>query len=203
MNIAVYCGSGHGDRPEYAQAARQLGAWMATNGHGLVYGGSSIGLMGAVSAAVMQGGGQAIGVEPRFFIEMGVEQHGLTELIVVDTMSQRKDKMIQLSDAFVALPGGVGTLEEISEIMSRIRLNLTQAPCVLLNLDGFYDHLAAMLDVMTAHGFVNPHERDAIYFAPTVEDACAHLAAYAAAHAGENAQATSPIPAPEAAPVGA
>lgn len=170
MNIAVYCGSGFGANPAYAEAARELGAWIAESRNGLVYGGSSVGLMGTVSSAVMKGGGQAIGVEPKFFIDAGVAQHGLTELIVVDTMSQRKEKMIELSDAFIALPGGVGTLEEISEIMSRIRLRLTMAPCIFLNIDGFYDHLAVYLDGMAAQGFVEPYERDLFIFANSVED---------------------------------
>ena len=175
MNIAVYCGSATGNVPAYAQAARELGEWIAANGHGLVYGGSSIGLMGIVSAAVMQGGGPVTGVEPKFFLDMGVEQHDLTELVVVETMSQRKATMIELADAFVALPGGVGTLEEISEIMSRIRLGLTSAPCVLLNIDGYYDDLAAMLDKMVQHEYLEQHERDAITFAGSVQEAASLL----------------------------
>ena len=110
MNIVVYCGSGSGDDPRFTEAACELGTWIAEAGHSLVYGGSSIGLMGEVSRAALDAGGAVIGVEPRFFIEMGVEQHNLTELIVVETMSERKAKMIELGDAFVALPGGMGTL---------------------------------------------------------------------------------------------
>ncbi len=168
MNIAVYCGSGTGTDPEFAKIAREVGEWIAAEGHSLIYGGSSIGLMGIVSAAVMKGGGQAIGVEPRFFLEAGVEQHDLTELVVVETMSERKAKMIDMADAFIALPGGVGTLEEISEIMSRLRLGLSNAPCVLLNANGYYDDLRSMLDKMATYEFVAPHERDAIVFASDV-----------------------------------
>ena len=155
-----------------------MGEWIAANGHGLVYGGSSVGLMGVVSATVMAGGGTAIGVEPRFFLEAGVAQHDLTELVVVETMSERKAKMIELADAFVALPGGVGTLEEIAEIMSRIRLGLTHAPCILLSVDGYYDNLAAMLDKMTEHGFLAPNERDAVSLARDVSEAARILESF-------------------------
>ena len=124
MNITVYCGSNFGDNPHFEEAARNLGAWIARAGHALVYGGSSVGLMGAVSRAAIEGGAPVIGVEPAFFIEAGVAQHDLTELIVCDTMGERKAKMIELGDAFVALPGGVGTLEEISEIFTRVRLDM-------------------------------------------------------------------------------
>ena len=106
MNITVYCGSNFGDNPHFEEAARDLGALIARAGHTLVYGGS-------VSQAAIEGGAPVIGVEPAFFIEAGVAQHDLTELIVCDTMGERKAKMIELGDAFVALPGGVGTLEEI------------------------------------------------------------------------------------------
>lgn len=168
MNIAVYCGSGDGTSAEFRKAAREVGEWIAERGHSLVYGGSSVGLMGIVSRAVMEGGARATGVEPRFFIEAGVAQQDLTELVVVETMSERKAKMIELADAFVALPGGVGTLEEISEIMSRIRLGLTHAPCVLLNTAGYYDDLRSMLDKMVACGFLEADERAAVTFADDV-----------------------------------
>jgi uncharacterized protein (TIGR00730 family) len=175
MNIAVYCGSSMGTCDEFEQAAYDLGAWIAANGHRLVYGGSSVGLMGVISSAVMQAGGTVIGVEPQFFLDAGVAQHDLTELVVVQTMSQRKAKMIELSHAFIALPGGVGTLEEITEIMSRIRLKLTDGPCILLNVNGYYDSLARMLDMVAASGFMFQHERDAIHFPTTVEEAVSYL----------------------------
>jgi uncharacterized protein (TIGR00730 family) len=164
-----------GDNPAFAQAARELAIRLVDLGHTVVYGGSAIGLMGIVAQSALERGGTVIGVEPRFFIEAGVEQHELTELVVVETMSERKAKMIELGEAFIALPGGVGTLEEISEIASRIRLGLTQAPCILLNIDGYYDALAAMLDQMRASGFLRPHERDAILFPATVGEAISLL----------------------------
>ena len=153
MNITVYCGSNFGDNPHFEEAARNLGAWIARAGHTLVYGGSSVGLMGAVSRAAIEGGAPVIGVEPAFFIEAGVAQHDLTELFVCDTMGERKAKMIELGDAFVALPGGVGTLEEISEIFTRVRLDMGPHECFLLNIDGFYDPLRSFLESMVEHRF--------------------------------------------------
>lgn len=170
MNIAVYCGSNPSTDPAFVAAADALGAWIAESGHTLIYGGSSIGLMGAVSKAVLDGGGQARGVEPRFFIEAGVAQHDLTELIIVETMGERKAKMIDLADVFVALPGGVGTLEEISEIMSRMRLQMCLGPCYLLNLHGFYDGLALQLDKMVECRFFEQQDRDDMRFPSTVEE---------------------------------
>lgn len=153
MNITVYCGSNFGDNPHFEEAAHDLGAWIARAGHTLVYGGSSVGLMGAVSRAAIEGGAPVIGVEPEFFIEAGVAQHDLTELIVVETMGERKSKMIELGDAFVALPGGVGTLEEISEIFTRVRLDMGPHECFLLNIDGFYDPLRLFRSRWSNAGF--------------------------------------------------
>lgn len=176
MVITVYCGSGMGDDPAYAQAARELGSWIGHAGHALVYGGSAVGLMGIVSAAAMEGGAHVAGIEPRFLVDREIPQHDLPELVAVETMSQRKAIMIERGDAFVALPGGVGTLEEISEIMSRIRLDLTDAPCILVNVDGFYDPLRDFLDGLVAHGFLEPANRAAVRFVPTAGEAIRLLA---------------------------
>ncbi|MEC4174963.1 TIGR00730 family Rossman fold protein [Adlercreutzia sp. R7] len=178
MNITVYCGSNFGDDPRFEEAARALGAWIARAGHTLVYGGSSVGLMGTVSRAVIEGGAPVIGVEPAFFIEAGVAQHDLTDLIVCDTMGERKAKMIELGNVFVALPGGVGTLEEISEIITRVRLDLGPHECFLLNIDGFYDPLAAFLASMVDHRFFDQCDLDRCHFPRTVEE-LEHLVATA------------------------
>ncbi len=175
MNIAVYCGSNPGDNADYAHAAQELGTWIGTHGNTLVYGGSSVGLMGIVSMACLEAGGEVRGVEPQFFIDAGVAQHNLTELYVVETMSERKAKMIELADVFVALPGGVGTLEEISEIMSRIRLNMTEGPCFLLNIDHFYDGLALLLDAMVESNFMEQSDRDQILFPTSIQALLADL----------------------------
>lgn len=178
MNIAVYCGSSPQATPCYIEAATALGCWIGSNGHRLVYGGSAIGLMGAVSRATLDAGGEVVGVEPGFFIEAGVAQHDLTELIVVDTMAERKAKMIELADVFVALPGGIGTLEEISEIMSCVRLGLDVAECYLLNVDGFYDPLIALLKSMVRHGFLDQVDLDRYLFPADVHELCEMVSAF-------------------------
>lgn len=170
MNIVVYCGSSTGANRRFTECACELGEWIARNGHALVYGGSSVGLMGTVSKAVMDAGGEVYGVEPRFFIEAGVAQHDLTRLYVAEDMSQRKAKMIELGDAFVAMPGGVGTLEEISEIFSRIRLGLGPAECFLLDIDEYYAPLKALLLRMEAQGFLSGKEIESIRFPASVEE---------------------------------
>lgn len=165
MNITVYCGSNFGDNSHFEEAAHDLGAWIARAGHTLVYGGSSVGLMGAVSRAAVEGGAPVIGVEPEFFIEAGVAQHDLTELIVVETMGERKSKMIELGDAFVAFPGGTGTLEEIAEVMSMVSLRQLDAPCILYNLNGYYDSLKALLNEMLCKGLSSAQRQAGIHFA--------------------------------------
>lgn len=176
MNVVVYCGSNPGNNPQYAHAALKLGEWIGDAGHALVYGGSSVGLMGLISRTVLEHGGEVYGVEPQFFIDAGVEQHNLTELHIVETMSERKAKMIELGDVFIALPGGVGTLEEISEIMSRIRLRLSPGPCFCLNINDFYTPLAHLLDNMHDHCFIEKWDRDAFQFPTSVEDLIERLA---------------------------
>ena len=177
MDITVYCGSGTGDSQSYIEAARALGSWVAQAGHNLIYGGSAVGLMGIVSGAAIEGGAYVTGVEPRFLIDREIPQHELPELVTVENMSERKALMIKRGDIYIALPGGVGTLEEISEVMSRIRLNLTQPPCILLNIDGFYDPLKELLDSMVTHGFLAQGERAQIIFCDTVESAIIEIEA--------------------------
>lgn len=174
MNIAVYCGSNPGHNTHFREAAYQLGQWIGEHHHALVYGGSSVGIMGIISKTVLAAGGLVYGVEPRFFIEAGVAQHDLTELYVVETMSERKAKMIELADCFVALPGGVGTLEEISEILSCIRLGLDIGECFFLNIDGFYDPLIALLEGMVQQGFLDQSDLDRYHFLENVD----HLTRY-------------------------
>lgn len=174
MNVTVYCGSNPGNDPAFMQAAREVGTWIAQAGHSLVYGGSSVGLMGAVSRAAIEGGAPVIGVEPEFFIEAGVAQHDITELVVVETMGDRKALMIERGDVFVALPGGVGTLEEISEVITRVRLDLGPHECFLLNVNGFYDPLRTFLETMVARQFFDRCDLDRCHFPRTVAE-LAHL----------------------------
>lgn len=168
MNITIYCGSHSSKETAFKENARELGRWIAKSGNALVYGGSSVGLMGIISRTVLENGGRVIGVEPRFFIDAGVAQHDLSELIVVDTMQERKARMIGLGDVFIALPGGVGTLEEISEIMCRIRIGITAAPCFFLNLNGFWNPMIALLDTMAREGFMPDFDRSDYLFPESV-----------------------------------
>lgn len=170
MNITVYCGSSMPENRAFQQVARELGEWIAREGHELVYGGSRVGLMGIVSGTVLEAGGRVHGVETSFFVDAGVARDNLTELFVVDTMAERKAKMIELGDAFVALPGGVGTLEEMSEIVSRIRLGMDPSACYFLNIDGFYDNLRAFLDDMVREGFLDDVDLGRICFPETLDE---------------------------------
>ena len=165
MRITVYLGANEGNDPALGRAVRELGQWIGGNGHTLVYGGSKTGLMGEIAKSVLAAGGQAIGVEPQFFIDAGYEYDGLTELIITKDMAERKGKMIKLGDAFVAFPGGTGTLEEITEIMSKVALKHLDAPCILYNLNGYYDDLKALLRHMIEKGLSSEDRQQGIYFA--------------------------------------
>ena len=164
MNITVYLGANEGNDPTLRKAVEELGAWIGTSGNALIYGGSKSGLMGALADSVLSAGGKVTGVEPQFFIENEFQHKGLTKLIITKDMSERKNKMIELGDFFLALPGGVGTLEEISEMMSRSRLGLSTEPVALLNTTGFYDPLKKMLQTMSDEGFLWPEEKEQIHF---------------------------------------
>ena len=155
MNITVYCGSRTGSEPAFAKAAQALGEWIAANGHGMVYGGGNVGLMGLIADTVLAGGAPVIGVIPEFLIEAEKGHEGLHTLEVVQDMHQRKKRMMELGDAFLAMPGGTGTLEEIAEAISLQRLGLHDKPCVFYNIGGFYDPLKKMLEDMMRAGFMD------------------------------------------------
>lgn len=161
-NICVYCGSNPGRLPEYRDAARLLGYEMAGRGLGLVYGGASIGVMGAVADAVLERGGQAVGVIPYSLATKEVSHDGLDELIVVDSMHERKAKMAELSDGFIALPGGWGTIEEIFEMLTWAQLGFHEKPCGLLNVAAYYDQLFAFLENAIEQQFVKQAYRPMI-----------------------------------------
>ena len=173
MNIAVYCGSKAGKDPEYAKKAAELGRWMAEHGHRLVYGGGRSGMMGAVSYALSEAGGESIGVSPGFFITHEEVRDDLTELIVSEHMWDRRNKMIELSDAFIALPGGTGTADEITEVMSLKRLGLlgkVNKPVMIYNVNGYYDKFFGFLDDMTREGFWRPEDRAGVIEVKCIED---------------------------------
>lgn len=176
MNITVYLGANPGNDPSLQEAVNALGQWIGQSGNDLVYGGSRAGLMGAIADSVLAAGGKATGVEPGFFLEAELQHDGLTELIVTETMAERKAKMIELGDTFIAFPGGTGTLEEIAEIMSLIALGHLHAPCILYNLNGYYDGLRQLLDRMIEKGLSSEKRQQGIYFVNTLEEIKALLA---------------------------
>lgn len=168
--ICVFCGSSSGRGPAYLHAAEQLGLLMAQRGIGLVYGGASVGLMGAVANAVLAGGGQVTGVIPQALVEREVAHNGLEDLRVVGSMHERKALMADLSDAFVALPGGIGTFEELFEVWTWTQLGTHAKPCGVLNVNGFYSTLGAFLDHVVAEGFLKPVHRTMLQVAQTPAD---------------------------------
>ena|ERR1700742_2758110 len=159
QRLCVFAGSGDGRRPEYRQAASSLGRELAERGVGLVYGGSGVGLMGATADAALAAGGEAIGVIPESLLSLEQVHSDLTELHVVGSMHERKALMAELSDAFAALPGGIGTLEELLEIATWSKLGIHAKPVGVLNVGGFYDPLAAMLDHTVEEGFMSAEHR--------------------------------------------
>jgi uncharacterized protein (TIGR00730 family) len=170
----VYCGSSNGDDPTFAAAARALGAALARAGIGVVYGGGRIGLMGTLADAALGAGGEVIGVIPQFLEDREVAHRGV-ELRIVNSMHERKQLMAELSDAFVALPGGFGTFEEFFEIVTWVQLGLIGARCILTNLDGYYDPLLALIDRAVDSGFISPTNRTIVESYATVDDVVAHL----------------------------
>jgi uncharacterized protein (TIGR00730 family) len=163
--VAIYCGSSPGLLPEYAHAATELGHEMASRGLTLVYGGASVGLMGQVANAAIAAGGHAVGVIPGFFHDKGLSHTKLDELHVVESMHQRKTLMAELADAFIALPGGMGTLEELFEAITWTQIGLHRKPCGLLNVVGYYDKLLAFLDHVVDQRLMKAIHRDLLQVA--------------------------------------
>jgi uncharacterized protein (TIGR00730 family) len=169
--LAVYCGSSMGTNPRFAEVARDLGVEMARRGIGLVYGGGRLGLMGVVADAVLAGGGEAHGVIPQALIDLEVAHGDLTELHVVDTMHERKALMTDLTDAFVALPGGIGTLDELFEAWSWNALGYHAKPFALLNVGGFWDNLVELMDHVEESGFMSSARRAQLLVAGGIDEA--------------------------------
>jgi uncharacterized protein (TIGR00730 family) len=159
-SVCVFCGSQPGARPAYLEAARQLGAWLAQHGIALVYGGGHIGMMGAVADAALTQGGRVIGVIPEHLMRPEVAHQNLTELIVVDSMHTRKRTMAERSDAFIVLPGGYGTFEEMFEMVTWLQLRLHAKPLGILNVDGYFDRLLEFIRHATQEQFIRPAHRD-------------------------------------------
>ena len=168
--IAIYCGASLGNQSVYQEKTTHLAHWMLQNQFGLVYGGGAVGLMGVIADTIIDGGGVTIGVMPHFLEQRELAHRHLDKLILVDDMHQRKKKMIDLSDAFIALPGGPGTLEEISEVVSWGRIGQHQNPCIFYNVDGFYNPLMTFFDSMVNSGFLTQSDRDHILFSDSLEE---------------------------------
>ena len=169
--VAVYCGSRLGNGDVYEQAARELGSALANNGMGLVYGGASIGLMGAVADEVINGGAQAVGVIPTFMLKHEIAHEQLTRLHLTDTMHTRKTVMAEYADAFITLPGGLGTLEEIMEIATWRQLYQHEKPMIIVNINGFYDRMIEHLKYTTEQGFMKQQDLDRLVVCNTISEA--------------------------------
>jgi uncharacterized protein (TIGR00730 family) len=160
--VCVFCGSSPGARQEYVETAGALGRALARNSMGLVYGGGKVGLMGVVASAAMNAGGEVIGVIPRDLVNKEVAHNGITELRVVDSMHERKALMAELSDGFIALPGGMGTIEEFFEAVTWSQLGIHEKPCGILNVCGYYDKAIDFLDYAVCEEFVSPVSRSLV-----------------------------------------
>ncbi len=174
-NLAVFCASADGVDPIYRHAATQLGATLAARNIGLIYGGANVGLMQAVADATIAAGGYVTGVIPTVLVDLEVAHHGISQLHVVDTMHTRKALIGEKADAFLVLPGGFGTFEEMFEVLAWKTLRLHSKPILLLNINGFYDPLLAFLDHAVAQGMLKQKSRDNLLVASTVQDALAQL----------------------------
>jgi uncharacterized protein (TIGR00730 family) len=179
MRYCVFSGSNWGVRPEYAAAARTLGQQLVSRKIGLVYGGASVGLMGAVADEVLSLGGEVIGVIPQSLVDKEVAHAGLSDLRITSSMHQRKALMAELSDGFIALPGGIGTLEETFEIWTWGQLGHHAKPCALLNTAGFYDRLSTFLDAVVEEGFLRPQHRAMLLTADTPTQVLDAMSSYA------------------------
>jgi uncharacterized protein (TIGR00730 family) len=180
--VCVYAGSSAGVEPTYRQAAAVLGRVLAERGVSVVYGGASIGLMGELADAVLAAGGRVTGVIPQRLVDREVAHEGVTELRVVGSMHERQALMSELSDAALALPGGVGTFVEVFELVTWTQLGIHRKPCGLLNVDGYFDPLAALLDHAVAQGFVRSEHRDIVILERNPETLLERLAAWLAGY---------------------
>lgn len=170
-SIAVFCASAEGSKPEYRAVAEELGRAMAERGIGLIYGGSKVGLMSACAESALKAGGHVVGVIPHVLVDLEVAHQGVSELHVVDTMHTRKALMGEKADAFIVLPGGYGTFEEMFEVLAWQTLKLHNKPVVLLNVAGFYDTLLRFLDECQREGVLRPHARAILLEAKSVAEA--------------------------------
>lgn len=176
-SVCVFCGSRTGDRPVYAERTRELGRAMARRGLGLVYGAGNVGLMGVLADATLTAGGQVIGVIPQMLVDRELAHRGITELRIVGSMHERKALMAELSDAFVALPGGLGTYEELYEVLTWAQLGIHHKPCGCLNVVGYFDPLVRLLNHAVSEGFLQAQQRQLFVSTGNAQELLALLAA--------------------------
>ena len=181
--VCVYCGSNAGARPVYAERATELGTRLAREGMAVVYGGGNVGLMGIVADAALAAGGEVIGVIPEQLVGWEVAHRGLTRLEVVANMHERKKRMFDLADAFVALPGGFGTLDEMFEMLTWRQIGIADKPCAFLDVDGFYAPLMTMLDHMVAERFLHAEQRRDLWYGTEIDAFIGWMRSYQPAHA--------------------
>ena len=181
-NIAVFCGSAGGTADKYLPVAREMGRALAGRGYGTVYGGAQVGMMGALADAALAANGQVIGVIPHVLEKVEITHRGLTELHITPNMHERKALIASRSDAFIALPGGIGTFEEIFEVMTWAQLHIHTKPCLFLNAGGYYDKLIDFMAYVADEGMFRGKDRNLMLVANTVEDALAQIEAHWAEH---------------------
>lgn len=184
-SIAVYCGSNTGNQPAYAERAAELGQRLGREGLGLIYGGGNVGLMGILADAALSAGGEVIGVIPEQLKRMEVAHTGVTRLEVVGNMHERKMRMFDLADGFIALPGGFGTLDEMFEMLTWRQLGLGGKPCCFLDVDGFYAPLMQMLDRMVQTRFLHPAQRQDLWHGEDIDAMLAWMRAYIPANSSK------------------
>lgn len=178
MKLCVFCGSSGGQNPVYVETAKRLGEVFVENDIELVYGGGKLGLMGAIANAVIAAGGRVTGVIPTYLVEREVAHRGITNLIEVESMHQRKAKMAELADGFIAMPGGFGTFEEFIEIITWSMLGFHGKPCAILNTEGYYAHLLNMFQHATTEGFLHRRHRDMVLVESTPEALVQRILSY-------------------------
>ena len=178
MRITIFCGANNGKSELYKENAIELGKWIANKNHTLVYGGGKIGLMGVIADTVLENSGEVIGIMPQFLVDREISHTGITKFVIVDDMSERKTQLVDLGDVFIALPGGPGTLEEISQVISWVRVGKKDAQCILMNVSGYYDFLEQYFDKMVEEGFLTNEDRKRTLFTANLEEMEEFIANY-------------------------
>ncbi len=176
--ICVFCGSSMGNKKEYSDAANRVGEYFVENNIELIYGGADVGLMKILADVVLAGGKKVIGVMPHMLIEKEVEHKGITQLIEVSTMAERKEKLIEISDGFIAMPGGIGTLDELVEVLIMNQLRISDKPIGILNIEGYFDNLLLFFNDTVESGFVREEHRDNLIVSDNIEELIEKMNAY-------------------------